>query len=145
MVRREPHTYRLVQRPRVNRRDSANEGMANRATSVAAGVVSGAGFQNPVFQTPPWDESISIRREERFPPHNTCKAVRVVFVAYGWCRANTQTERSDELDSFGENDRPVREFALTGPATSGDRGQTQTLGDKGFGLAATSQRLLRFR
>ncbi len=143
MVRREPHTYRLVPRPRVNRRDSANEGMTNRATSVAAGVVSGAGFQNPVFQTPRWDESTSSRREGTTLHTERARQCASCLWPTGGAGANTQTERSDELNSFGEMTSRWG-ICPTGPAISGDRGQTQTLGDKGFGLAATSQRLLRF-
>ena len=43
------------------------ESQTNRATSVAAGVVSGAGWCQPVIETPPSDESASSRTSASWP------------------------------------------------------------------------------
>ena len=90
---------------------AAVKSQTNRARSVAAGVVSGAGACQPVFETPHFDESVSSRSRPSLPPIAFGQRVEgergnVVSArqskgrvrAYGWCRAqvHTRKRRRDE-------------------------------------------------
>ena len=85
----------------------------NRARSVAAGMVSGAGFCQPVFQTPHSDESASSRSRQSLHPvfwpfgrRRGVVAARQLqrrVRANGWCRAqlHTRKKRRDQPIQWG--------------------------------------------
>lgn len=78
---------------------AAVESMINRARGVAAGVVSGAGYSQPVLERPHLDESAPSRMS-RQAQRPFGKAVKEACGCYGWCRAPNTHERGDGITGY---------------------------------------------